>query len=204
MQKVTGLFGDGPVLIMTNSATTDDESDLLSRARQFDPLALGQIYDAYFERLYRYAYRFVYSSDAAQDIAAETLHRFLEALHDDRAPNQHLAAWMYRVARNLAIDAYRRMPPGGVLSLNPELNQAGESDTAAAAEQRIANAQVRDAFAHLTPEQQHVLVLKFVEGYTNTEIGSLMQKPEGAIKSLQHRALAALRRLLQHPARKNQ
>jgi RNA polymerase sigma-70 factor (ECF subfamily) len=67
----------------------------------------------------------------------------------------------------------------------------------------IANAQVRDAFAHLTPEQQHVIVLKFVEGYTNTEIGSLMQKPEGAIKSLQHRALAALRRLLQHPTQKN-
>jgi len=186
---------------MTHSAMTDDDSDLLSRAREFDPQALGRIYDAYFERLYRYAYRFVDGPEAAQDIASETLRRFLEALRGGRGPETHLAAWLYRVAHNLAIDAYRRAPPGGEVPLDPEFNQAGDADTEAAAEQRIDRARVRDALARLTPDQQHVVVLKFVEGYSNAEIGSLMRKPEGAVKSLQHRALAAMRRLLQPPAR---
>ena len=132
---------------MTHNATAGDDSDLLRRAREFDPQALGQIYDAYFERLYRYAYRFVDSPEAAQDIASEALRRFLEALRDRRGPNRHLAAWLYRVARNLAVDAHRRAAPGGTVSLDPELDRASDADTEAAAELRIARAQMRDALA---------------------------------------------------------
>lgn len=198
MQITAGGTTNKPMqATMSHSATTDNERNLLEKARQFDPAALGLIYDAYFERLYRYAFRFVSTPEAAQDIAAETLRRLLEALRDQRAPQHHLSAWLYHVARNLAIDAYRRSPPGGVLALDPELNRAGDADTAAAAEQRILNAALRDAFAQLTPDQQNVIALKFVEGYSNTEIGSLLDKPAGAVKSLQHRALAALRRLLE-------
>jgi len=168
---------------------------LLNRARAFDEQALGQIYDAYFERLYRYAYRFVGDMASAQDIASETLQRLLEALRDGRAPN-HLGAWLYRVAYNLAMDQYRRRPAQGIVSLEPDLDQADEADTEGDSERRLAQEKVRAALAQLTPEQQNVVVLKFVEGYSNAEVGALMNKPEGAVKSLQHRALAALKRAL--------
>jgi RNA polymerase sigma-70 factor (ECF subfamily) len=171
------------------------DSSLLDRARAFDEQALGQIYDAYFERLYRYAYRWVGDAQVAQDIAAETLRRLLEALRDRRAPN-HLGAWLYRVAYNLAVDHYRQLPAEGIVSLEPDLNQADAADTEADSERRIAQAQVRAALAQLTPEQRNVVVLKFLEGYSNAEVGALMNKPEGAIESLQHRALAALKRAL--------
>ena len=168
---------------------------LLNQARAFDELALGQIYDAYFERLYRYAYRFVGDVETAQDIAAETLRRLLEALRDGRTPNQ-LGAWLYRVAHNLAIDQYRQRPAEGLVSLEPDLDQADEADTEADSEHQLAQERVRQALGRLTPEQQNVVVLKFIEGYSNAEVGALMNKPEGAIKSLQHRALATLKRAL--------
>lgn len=168
---------------------------LLNRARAFDDQALGEIYDAYFERLYRYAYRFVGDADGAQDIASEALRRLLEALRHGRAPN-HLGAWLYRVAHNLAMDQHRRRPAEGVVSFESDLDQVGETDTEADSEQRAAQEQVRAALAGLTPDQQNVIVLKFMEGYSNAEIGVLMNKPEGAIKSLQHRALVALKQAL--------
>jgi RNA polymerase sigma-70 factor (ECF subfamily) len=176
-------------------ANVNQDEILLNRARAFDEQALGQIYDAYFERLHRYAYRFVGDAESAQDIAAETLRRLLEALRDGRAPN-HLGAWLYRVAHNLAMDQHRRRPAEGLVSLEPDLDQADEADTEADSEQRLAQEKVRAALAQLTPEQQNVVVLKFMEGYSNAEVGALMNKPEGAIKSLQHRALVALKRAL--------
>jgi RNA polymerase sigma-70 factor (ECF subfamily) len=176
-------------------AHVNQDQTLLNRARAFDEQALGEIYDAYFERLYRYAYRFVGDTDSAQDIASETLRRLLEALRDGRAPN-HLGAWLYRVAHNLAMDQHRKRPAQGIVSLEPDLDQSDKANTEADSEQRLTQRKVRAALARLTPEQQNVVMLKFMEGYSNAEVGVLMNKPEGAIKSLQHRALAALKRTL--------
>jgi RNA polymerase sigma-70 factor, ECF subfamily len=187
--------GDGRLPTCAPGANVIQDSSLLNRARAFDEQALGQIYDAYFERLYRYAYRFVGDAEVAQDIAAETCRRLLEALRDGRAPN-HLGAWLYRVAYNLAMDQHRQRPAEGIVSLEPDLDQADEADTEADSERRLAQEQVRAALAQLTPEQQNVVVLKFMESYSNAQVGALMNKPEGAVKSLQHRALAALRRAL--------
>jgi RNA polymerase sigma-70 factor (ECF subfamily) len=187
--------GDCRLPICAPGANVNQDETLLNRARAFDEQALGQIYDAYFERLYRYAYRFVDDMESAQDIASETLRRLLEALRDGRAPN-HLGAWLYRVAYNLAMDQHRQRPAGGIVSLEPDLDQVDDADTEGDSEQRIAQEKVRAALAQLTPEQQNVVVLKFMEGYSNAEVGALMNKPEGAIKSLQHRALAALKRAL--------
>jgi RNA polymerase sigma-70 factor (ECF subfamily) len=176
-------------------ANVIQDSSLLNRARAFDEQALGQIYDAYFGRLYRYAYCFVGNVESAQDISAETLRRLLEALRDGRAPN-HLGAWLYRVAHNLAMDQHRQRSTGEIVSLEPDLDQADGTDTEVDFEQRLVQEQVRQALGRLTPEQQNVVVLKFLEGYSNAEVGALMNKPEGAVKSLQHRALAALKRAL--------
>lgn len=170
---------------------------LIKRARAFDAQALGEIYDAYFERLYRYAYRFVGEVEAAQDIASEALRRLLEEFRAGRAPD-HLGAWLYRVAFNLAVDQHRRRPTGKVVSLDADLEWADDADTEADTERRVVQARVRAALDELTPEQQNVVVLKFLEGCSNSQVGALMNKPESAIKSLQHRALAALRRALGH------
>jgi RNA polymerase sigma-70 factor, ECF subfamily len=170
---------------------------LIERARAFDAQALGEIYDAYFERLYRYAYRFVGEVEPAQDIASEALRRLLKEFRSGRAPDR-LGAWLYRVTFHLAVDQHRRRPPGAVVSLDADLEWADDATLEADTERRVVQARVRAALDKLTPEQQDVVVLKFLEGYSNSQVGALMDKPEGAIKSLQHRALAALRRALGH------
>lgn len=175
--------------------TVEIDDALLERARAFDEQALGQIYDAYFVRLYRYARRWVDEGEAAQDIAAEALLRWVKAMRAGRAPD-NLGAWLYRVAHNLAMDTYRKHPPGRTVLLDPGLIQLPGSDLEADMEEQLARKRLHKAMARLTPEQQKVIVLKFLEGYSNSEVSTLMDKPVGAIKSLQHRALAALRRML--------
>lgn len=168
---------------------------LLERARALDEQALGQIYDVYFERLCRYAYRWLDDAEAVQDIAAEALLRWVKALRAGHPPD-NLGAWLYSVAHNLAVDTYRKHPPGRTTALEPHLAHLQVPDIQADVEQQLAKARVRRAIARLTREQQQVIVLKFLEGYSNSEVSALMDKPVGAIKSLQHRALAALRRVL--------
>ncbi len=179
---------------MANS-DCNQENELLDRAKTFDEQALGQVYDTYFERLYRYAYRYVGDVQLAEDIASETLQRFLETLRDGRAP-ERLGAWLYRVAHNLAMDSYRKRFPGEVVALEADLEQPGEANTEEETESQLEQAQVRAALAQLTPDQQSVIMLKFLEGRSNAEVGAVLNKPEGAVKSLQYRALAALRRVL--------
>ncbi|MCL4504959.1 MAG: sigma-70 family RNA polymerase sigma factor [Chloroflexi bacterium] len=172
----------------------NEDIQLLDQARTLDPAALGRIYDAYFVRLYRYVYHYVDSAETAQDVASETLRRLLETLHAGHAPDR-LSAWLYRVAHNLAIDSIRRNPPGMVIPLDDH-GHADDATTESMTEAQMERERVRKALSRLTPEQQNVVILKFLEGHSNVEIGLLINRPEGAVKSLQHRALATLRRIL--------
>jgi RNA polymerase sigma-70 factor (ECF subfamily) len=93
------------------------------------------------------------------------------------------------------IDYYRRSKHRQHLPLDERIVEGGESP-AALAEQNISAKQVRAALVHLTPDQRQVITLKFLEGFSNVEVAGILNKPIGAVKSLQHRALAALQRQL--------
>jgi len=174
-----------------------DERSLLERARQYDPQALEEIYDRYFDRLYRYAYRYLGEARAAEDLAAEVFLKLLEAIKNSRAPHTHLQAWLYRVAHNLLMDQFRRQKVEPPLPLELEEERLpGLSDPSIAVEEAITRQQLWEAVTKLTEDQRQVILLKFGEGLSNAEVGRILGKPEGAVKSLQHRALRALHRLL--------
>ncbi len=170
------------------------ESELLQRARELNQAALGAIYDQYSPALYRYAARLLGNADAAEDCVAETFSRFLHALQNGSGPREHLQAYLYRVAHNWITDQWRRAPPP-TDPLDPEL-PAHDGDPAQIAGANWERAQVRAALARLTPDQRQVIALKFIEDLENEEIAHALGKPVGAVKSLQHRALGALRRVL--------
>jgi len=176
----------------------NSEHELLERARRFDRAALGAIYDQYSPALYRYAARLLGNADAAEECVAEVFSRFLHALKNGGGPREHLQAYLYRIAHNWITDQWRRAPPL-TLSLRAEVSVETSSAPDDALGQRWEHARVRAALARLTPEQRQVIVLKFVEELDNAEIAAALNKPIGAIKSLQHRALAALRRALVTP-----
>lgn len=171
----------------------NQENDLLAGARAFDPDALAAVYDRYSPGVYRYAARLLGDDCLAEDCTAETFHRFLLALKNGGGPQDHLQAYLYRIAHNWITDFYRRQPPPA-LELKDSM-RGGDGENPAAGDV-LEQQRLRAALVLLTPEQREVVVLKYVEGWENADIARQVEKPVGAVKALQHRALAALRLLL--------
>lgn len=171
------------------------EQNLLERAQHLERHALGEIYDHYSPRLFRYAARLLGNADLAEECVAEVFSRFLHALQNGCGPKDQLQAYLYRMAHNWIIDYWRTQPPPHD-ELDEQILGDAKNDPLSIFLTQIEHAQVRTALAHLTPEQRHVILLKFVEGLSNEEIATAMGKPISAVKSLQHRAIGALRRQL--------
>ncbi len=169
-----------------------NEQELLRLASQRNPTALAEIYDTYRPGLYRYAMRLLGDACLAEDCVAEAFARFLKALRARQGPRDHLQAYLYRIAHNWIVDLYRDQEE--VCELSESLH--GEEHTEEEAARRIRQKQMRKALRSLTPDQQKVVSLKYLEHWSNEEIARVLHKPVGAVKSLQHRALASLLRLL--------
>lgn len=173
----------------------EHEAELLNRARCFEKEALAEIYDTYSSALFRYAYRLLGSEDQAEECVAEVFSRFLQALSKGGGPEFHLKPYLYRIAHNWATDQFRRQPPPP-LPLEPELISNNDINPSILAADNFQREQVRAMLRLLTPDQRQVILLKYFENFTNQETAEALDKPVGAVKSLQHRALAALERLL--------
>jgi RNA polymerase sigma-70 factor (ECF subfamily) len=172
------------------------DQELLKRARQFEEQALAEIYDRWSPGLYRYSVRLLSDANLAEECVSETFRRFLEILRDGGGPTDYLQAYLYRTAHNWITDHYRRNPIQ-TTPLENELNLQESGGTVQEVDRNIERQQLRDALMDLTPDQRQVIVLKFIEGWSNEAIARVVDKPIGAVKSLQHRALDSLRRILQ-------
>jgi len=168
---------------------------LLERVQRWDEAALAEVYDTYAPAIYRYACRHLGNSDSAQEIVADTFHRFLVALKQGAGPQQELSAWLYRVAHNLITDYYRRESIRCAVEIDENMPSRAPQ-TEAAALQREEITRMRQAFQHLPSLQQQVINLRFGEGLSLEEVAQVTEKTVGAVKALQHRAIEALRKML--------
>ncbi|HDN79529.1 MAG: RNA polymerase subunit sigma-70 [Chloroflexi bacterium] len=170
-----------------------DEELLLKRASRNDPAALAQIYDTYAAKIYNYIYHRTGDHNVAEDLTADVFLRMLEAIRKGHPPRVSISAWLYRIAHNLVVDYFRQRPGETTIPLDERLVAA---DVNVAVEKRLARQQLLAAISRLTPDQQQVIVLKFMEGLSNAEVAQILGKTEGAVKALQHRALNSLRQIL--------
>jgi RNA polymerase sigma-70 factor (ECF subfamily) len=177
--------------------SSKSSEDTLIRAKGLDAVTLSRIHDRYYPLVYRYV-RFRLNDDpACEDICAEVFLQLLNALHRQRGPVKNLRGWLFGTASNLVNDHLRkryrrpqdRIKDGEHLSDHLHPDQSYED-----AWQRE---RVHSAIGELTPEQQHVLALRFAEEYSLEETAGAMRKSVNAIKALQFRAIAALRRILE-------
>jgi RNA polymerase sigma-70 factor (ECF subfamily) len=182
------------------SIVDDGEKLRLQKARKLDRKELTGIYEEYHQPIYSYIYKRVGDVEMARDLAAEVFRRFLLALQKGAGPDVSIRAWLYRSAHNAVIDHYRSRRYREHLPLDEGLPNA-EIGPGQVVEQRMAAHQVREAISYLTPDQQQVITLKFFGGLSNHEVARIADKTVGAVKSLQHRALASLGR---HLTRANQ
>ena len=169
-----------------------EERELLELASKLNTTALAEIYDTYSPGLYRYAMRLLGDPDLAEDCVAETFTRFLKSLEKEHGPRDHLQAYLYRIAHNWIVDLYRDHEQTFELNDALPCDEVPEEEAA----QQMRQKHVRKAIRSLSPDQQKVVSLKYLEGWENEEIARVLRKPVGAVKSIQHRALMSLQKLL--------
>ena len=162
-----------------------------------DANAFGELYDRYVERVYRYLYFRTGSHPEAEDLTEQVFLKAWEAIGRYRWQGRPFLAWLYRLAHNSHIDHVRTQKPTTSLT-NDERPLDVPSQAAQVELARTLDADLLTrALGQLTPDQQQVIVMKFIEGMDNDQIAASMDKREGAIRALQMRALMSLRRVLE-------
>ncbi|MBK8824546.1 MAG: sigma-70 family RNA polymerase sigma factor [Anaerolineales bacterium] len=172
---------------------TNNDSSVLYGLRDLDPQVIGAVYDQYFSEIYRYVLYRIGDPTLAEDIASDVFVRLLESVQSGRSPQTNLKGWLIGTASHAVTDHLRRKYRRPEEEISESLPDRGPS-IAAEVDQREQNRLVNDAYAQLTPEQQHVLALRFGQGYSLEETAAFMNKNVNAVKALQFRALAALQR----------
>jgi RNA polymerase sigma-70 factor, ECF subfamily len=167
---------------------------LVERGQKGDREALEQLYLLHFDRIYSYLHMSVGNRHDAEDLTTQTFLKMLESIKRFRWQSAPFSAWLFRIAHNLAMDhfrASRRWQPEEEVPEHP-----GETEPSAelVAFQSIGRQSMLDLIEDLSQEQKQVLTLKFVFNLPNGEVATILGKTEGAIKSLQHRALVSLQK----------
>jgi RNA polymerase sigma-70 factor, ECF subfamily len=168
--------------------------ELVARGQKGDRDALEELYLIHFDRIYSYLHVSVGNRHDAEDLTTQTFLKMLEKIGSFRWQSAPFSAWLFRIAHNLAMDhfrARRRWQPEEEVPEPP-----GEEEPSAELEamQTIGRESMLKLIERLSPEQQQVLTLKFVFNLPNAEVAAILDKTEGAIKSLQHRALVSLQK----------
>jgi RNA polymerase sigma-70 factor (ECF subfamily) len=178
---------------------SEDEIGLIRRAQRGDADACAALYNCHYDAVYRYCYYRLGDAEMAQDLTAEVFVRMVEKLDSFRLRGRPLLAWLYTIARNLVTDAHRQKGRATHLPLEeaPDLNSDGKAALMQRVERRLEADCLAAAMKYLTEDQRQVILLKFMEDLSNEAVAGVLDKTEGAVKSLQHRALNALRRALE-------
>ena len=170
---------------------------LLAAAMKYDEAALGELYDRYEAKIFNYIYRRTGDEALAEDFTAQVFLKMLESIRDQKAWHSSFSGWLYRIAHNLVIDHYRRKGKQGMVDIEEAAPVAPEAQNPEVAVEHTLDAErLRAAIHRLTDEQAEVVSLRFLEGYSISEVAAMMNRTEGAVKALQYRAVATLRTLL--------
>lgn len=170
------------------------EEDVLALASKGDKDAFGMLYERYTERIFNYVYYRTGNVHDAEDLTARVFQRAMNHIHNYTDRGVPFSAWLYRIAHNLVANWHRDRSRKQEIPIDdlPVLPAKGDHP-----ETTLVRTEEQDALLRLIrrlpPERQNLLILKFVENMSNAEIGQIMGRSEGAVKSLYHRTLLALR-----------
>ena len=179
-----------------------DTEALVRSAQEGNLSAFGQVYEAYYLRVYRYAAARVGQGAAAEDITQEVFLKALNSLHRFKFTGPPFTAWLFRIAHNLVIDRARHHKAAAAATSGPPapldnaLTIAGGQNVEEQAMASLDVEALREALERVTRLQRQVIELRFLAGLSLAETAAVMGRNENAIKALQHSALGALRRLL--------
>ncbi len=174
-------------------AQPGDEAVLVEQAKT-DPVAFGELYERYVKRIFNYIYYRTGNEHDAEDLTARVFHRALENIDRYTVRGLPFSAWLYRIAHNLVANWHRDRSRRKVTPLDEKVVRSLWAEAPEnVAEVREEQDQLLAAIRLLPADRQQLLLLKFVERMSNAEIGLILGRSEGAVKSLYHRTLLSLR-----------
>jgi RNA polymerase sigma-70 factor (ECF subfamily) len=174
--------------------STEHVRELVERGQRGDRDALEELYLIHFDRIYSYLHVSVGNRHDAEDLTTQTFLKMLEKIGTFKWRSAPFSAWLFRIAHNLAMDHFRARRRWQPEEEVPEPPGEEEPSAELTAMQSIGRESMLKLIDRLSPEQQQVLTLKFVFNLPNAEVAAILDKTEGAIKSLQHRALVSLQK----------
>jgi RNA polymerase sigma-70 factor, ECF subfamily len=183
-----------PETTETKRDSMENVRKLVERAQHGDRAALEELYLIHFDRIYSYLHMSVGNRHDAEDLTTQTFLKMLESIGRFRWQSAPFSAWLFRIAYNLAMDHFRSRRRWQPEEEVPEVPGSEEPSAELVAMQSIGRQSMLELIEKLSPEQQQVLTLKFVFNFQNADVAKILGKTEGAIKSLQHRALASLQK----------
>ena len=174
-----------------------DEKELIDRAKQ-DKEAFGELYERYVERIYNYVYYRTGNAADAEDLTAKIFMRAMQHIGNYEHQGVPFSAWLYRIAHNLVANWHRDRSRRQIIALDDIVQWHAHGESPEFFTELMEDRErLALAIRRLPTDRQELLTLKFVERLPNAEIGDIMGRSEGAIKSLYHRTLLALREDLQ-------
>jgi RNA polymerase sigma-70 factor (ECF subfamily) len=182
-------------MLFIPTALMSEDEELLESARLLDSRALAAIHDRYYPDVFRYILFKTGDNQTADDLTSEVFMRLLDAFQAGRPP-ETLRAWLFGVAGHLIADHFRRQLRRPQTPLADDV-PSSVADPESQAQSALTSRAVRQALQQLTDEQQQVLAMRFSEGRSIADTAALLNKTETAVKQLQFRAVAAMRRLLE-------
>lgn len=172
------------------------DRELIARAQRYEADAVSELYRRYADPIYRFLVYRVSDAAVAEDLLGDVFVSALERLPTYQDLGRPFEAWLYSIAHNKVVDFYRRQRVRKVAPLSDGLAAEPIDEPHTVVARRDELREAWGAVTQLTDEQQQVVALRFLSGYSIAEVAAQLGKSEGAIKQLQNRALAALRRIL--------
>src|SRR5206468_10763779 len=179
---------------LSRGVSSQDLARLVEQAQQGKREALEELYLLHFDRIYSYLHMNVGNRHDAEDLTTLVFLKMLESIGRFRWRSAPFSAWLFRIAHNLAMDHFRARRRWQPEEEVPEPQGSEEPSAELEAMQSIGRQSMLELIEQLSPEQQQVLTLKFVFNFPNADVATILGKTEGAVKSLQHRALGSLQK----------
>ena len=172
-----------------------DEKSLVQRAQQRDQEAFAQLYEAYFDKIYRYVSLKIGNKTEAEDMTQQVFLKALQSISSFRWRGIPFSAWLFRIAHNQVVDYFRKKSKRVTVPID-NLPIMANDNPQLMAERRSDIEQLVSATKQLTEAQREVISLRFAGELSIAQVAEIMGKKQGAVKALQHSAIAALRRTL--------
>ena len=178
----------------------EQEKDILKKIKKGDKEAFGELYDFYAPKIYRFVRLKVDSQETAQDLTSEAFLKIWQHIQDQRKIRERFQSLLYKIARNLVIDFYRARSVREILiedNFEEFSKIEADNDSSKLVIRKEELKEARMALAQIHPSYQDVIVWHFIDELSITEISEILDKNEGTVRVLIHRAVKSLRRVME-------